>query len=107
MGPILEPQRDVPAARELDDLLDARVLAAARNDSAIERAACFEGFADSVNSRQAVHKEDSLQARMLSGKQRREQIQHKKRSIQRGAEFEDAGARGLDGHGERKRRCII
>jgi hypothetical protein len=76
LGAILEAQGDVPTARELDDLLDAHILASARDDNAIERAAGCEGFADGVNSRQAVHKGDSLQARMPSGKQRREQIEH-------------------------------
>jgi hypothetical protein len=70
LGAILEAQRDVPTARELDDLFDARILPATRDDNAIERAAGCEGFADGVDSRQAVHKGDSLQARMHSGKQR-------------------------------------
>jgi hypothetical protein len=107
LGALLKAQGNVPFPRELDDLFDARVFATARDDDAIERVARFQGFADGVDSSQAVHEGDSLQARMLSWKQGREQIEHKRGLIQRGAEFKDAGARRFDAHGEGKRRRFV
>jgi hypothetical protein len=62
LAAVFESDRDVPRTRELDYFLDACVLTAARNQNAIERAARVQGFANSVDAGELIHRGDSLQA---------------------------------------------
>ena len=63
---VLEPHRHALLARELHDLFDAGVLPAFRDGNAVDRALRFQRFLNGVNSCQAVHGGNSLQARARS-----------------------------------------
>src|SRR5690348_1702265 len=61
LSAVFKSDRNVAPACELDDLLDACVLAAARDHNPIEWAARFERFANGVNAGELVHRSNSLQ----------------------------------------------
>jgi hypothetical protein len=106
LAAVFKADRNVARTRELDDFLDPSILSASSNEDAIEGAARVQGFANGMNTSELVHAPKSVQhagARYIVPLQ----LHRRPQSVESGAEFQDALARGLDGRAEGKTRGFV
>ena len=66
LAAVFKADGNIARTSELDNFFDARVLAAARDQDAIEGAARVERFADGVDASELVHVKGSLQSKVES-----------------------------------------